>query len=130
MIAPTPNYTYYAEILEVVDGDTIGVLTSLGFTVSHGNNKKPMRFRFADIDVYETTLRAGTTPEEKIKGLEAKAWLAARLPVGTIVVLVSKKSEGEDAKFGRYLATVWHDGECINDKMVELGFTKPKKPAN
>jgi endonuclease YncB( thermonuclease family) len=126
MIAPVPNYTYYAEVLEVVDGDTIGVSVSLGFTASHGNKKKPMRFRFADIDVYETTLRNGTTPEQKLKGLEAKAWLSARLPVGTEIVLVSRKAEGEDAKFGRYLAVVWHNGECINDKMVELEFTKPK----
>jgi endonuclease YncB( thermonuclease family) len=125
--APIPSYIYAAEVREVVDGDTIGVIVDLGFTSSHGNKKKPMRFRFADIDVFETSLRAGTTPEDKTKGLEAKAWLAARLPVGTEVVIVSQKAEGEDAKFGRYLAVVWHQGECLNDKMVELGFTKPKK---
>jgi endonuclease YncB( thermonuclease family) len=126
-VAPVPSYTYAAEVQEVVDGDTIRVVVDLGFSASLGNKRHPMNFRFADIDVFETTLRAGTTPEEKLKGLEAKAWLSARLPVGTEVVIVSRKAEGEDAKFGRYLAVVWHQGECLNEKMVELGFEKPKK---
>jgi micrococcal nuclease len=124
MTMPQPSYIYRAEVVKVFDGDTIGVIVDLGFTSSHGNKREPMVFRFAGIDVFETTLRAGTTPEEKQKGLEAKSWLAARLPAGTEVVLQSIKQDGESAKFGRYLAYVWHDGENLSDKMASLGFGK------
>lgn len=123
MTAPVDNYVRAAKVTHVYDGDTIAAIVDLGYVVSIGNDRKPVRYRLANIDAFETTLRAGTTPEEKAKGIAAKAWLTERL-LGQDVTIESKKLDGEDAKFWRYLAVVWHNGECINDKMVELGFTK------
>ena len=127
MTMPSPAYVYRAEVVKVFDGDTIGVIVDVGFTISHGNKREPMVFRFAGVDVYETTLRAGTTLEEKQKGLMAKAWLEQRLPSGTEVVIQSIKQDGESAKFGRYLAYVWHQGENLSEKMISLGFDKNQK---
>lgn len=117
---PSVDYVYNATVTKVYDGDTLGCVVDLGFSAAIGNPKKPMVFRLSGIDAFETTLRDHTTPEQKQRGLEAKLWLTERV-LGKQIVLHSK---GEDAKFGRYLAEVWYEGESINEKMRTLGFTK------
>ena len=59
------------EITKVIDGDTVDVVIDLGFDLS-----KKERVRLAGIDTPESRTRDA---EEKVFGLEAKAYLKTRL---------------------------------------------------
>ena len=86
-------YEYKCIIERVVDGDTVDVSIDLGFGVWLHNE----RVRILGIDAPETRTR---DLEEKAAGLDAKAFVAQLLPVGSEQVLISKAFEG---KFGRIL---------------------------
>ena len=64
-------FEYRATCVHVSDGDTIDLADmDLGFGITMTQTQ---RFRLAGINTYETSLRGGTTPEEKEIGLKAKA---------------------------------------------------------
>lgn len=113
-------YDYPAEILFLVDADTIDILRDAG-----ADHFTKMRIRFDKIDAPER----GTA-----EGKAAKAWLLKILtnPDGSFknlyVVTVKDKKE----KYGRYLGLFWLWGEdpskvpSINDRMVSAGHAKYK----
>lgn len=111
-------YTYNAEIIKVVDGDTVWLMIDLGFDLFH---KK--KLRMASIDADE--LRDQT-------GKDASAYLKTLLAPGQKVLLKSDKTED---KYGRFVATVFIDAEVsvtisgtdINDHMVATGHAVYKK---
>ena len=101
-------YEYAAIVRRVVDGDTIDCDIDLGLRTWRMNE----RLRLAKINAPET--RGPERPD----GLASKAWLEARIPEGTEIVIQTQK----DDAFGRWIATIWRHGECLNDLMVEEGM--------
>lgn len=114
-------YQYQAEIIKVIDGDTIRADVDLGFSL-----RQKMVFRIYGIN----------TPE--IIGPNAAAGLAAKkavddlLPVGKVVTINTHKDEKE--KYGRFLADVVLVDETgaafnLSNYLIEKGFAEvyPKK---
>jgi micrococcal nuclease len=106
-----PFGPFRATVEYIVDGDTIDVLVDVGF-----NEYRYTRIRLAGINAPETS-----TPE----GMTAKAHIAAILPLGTPVLLLTAK---DTDIYARYIAWVTvEDGTVINDRMVTDGQAVYKK---
>ncbi len=108
-------YDYYAEVLNIVDADTLDLFTDKGT-----DDFKKMRIRFAKIDAPER----GT-----IEGKAAQNWLINLLsnPDKTYKPIYLFTLKDKKEKYGRYLGEFWLWGEdftkipSINDRMVEAG---------
>ena len=102
-------YTYKAECLRVVDGDTIDVRLDLGFNIYHKG-----RVRLMGIDTPESRTR---DLEEKKFGFLAKQYLKDWIHQHNHILVEST----EKGKFGRILGNIWNpDGtECVNIKIIE-----------
>ncbi len=100
------EYKYRAEIVRVVDGDTVDAEVDLGFDV-----KLSARFRMQGINAPEKNTQEGK------KSLER---LAELLPVGSQVVVQTTKDKRE--KYGRYLGTFLVAGKSVNQQLVDEGF--------
>lgn len=100
-------YTYKAELIKVVDGDTIDVLVDLGF-----DTWKKVRVRFLGIN----------TPESRTKDLEEKKkGLAAKARVKEILKENKNKFTLKSHGVGKY-------GRCLGEIFVEsLGETSLQK---
>ena len=100
------------EIVKVVDGDTVDIVIDLGFNLS-----KKERVRLAGIDSPESRTR---DTEEKVFGLEAKAYLKTRLEGSKKLIVKTEK----DGKYGRMLGWFYsHRSEgSINNEMIEKGY--------
>lgn len=105
-------WEYKADLLEVVDGDTIDVRINLGFHIF-----LDQRVRLAGINCPETRTK---DKAEKILGFLAKNELI-KLLTGKELILKTEK-EHSDEKFGRMLAVVWVDGVNVNNYLVENNF--------
>lgn len=112
------QYIYKAIVTKVVDGDTFDLQIDLGFDV-----KVKQRIRLNGADAYETSLRGGTTEEEKRKGIEAKEFLIDRIFNKEVIIETVKDKKG---KYGRYLANVCIDGKMVSEMLVEKGYVKGK----
>lgn len=117
------EYRYPAKILRVVDGDTIDVELTLadvdlgfGITVIQ---KHRVKLRLAGINAPETSTK---------EGKDASIYLKSILPEGGTCTVVTVKDRAE--KYGRYLAWVWQDGVCINDRIVADGHAVIYNPSN
>jgi micrococcal nuclease len=122
-------HEYKAEVLEVIDGDTIVLRVDLGYHITYTD-----KFRLWGINTPETTYRrSGMTDTqwaaEKAAGIQAKDFLTSRLS-GKTIWIKSRKQE----KFGRWLAIVWtdlaffHDVEMsINAELLRMGLAAPYK---
>ncbi len=117
-------YEYLATVNEVLDGDTLNLTVDLGFDPVYRRLK---RGRLYGINAPEKNTQAG---------LDAKAYLVARLPVGCkvrIKTIKPPKSEFEKTeKFGGFLVIVYpdimHDATTpetsLNDEMIAKGHAK------
>lgn len=110
-------WEYQAEVVRIVDGDTLHAMVDLGFSV-----KVAQVFRLARVDTPE--IRG----EERPDGLRAKAFVENALPVGSAIVIRTFKDK--QGKYGRYLAEVTFRnmlGEWVNlsDILLEGGYAKP-----
>lgn len=111
-------YDYYADVLAIVDGDTIDVRRDAG-----GDLWQVMRIRFNFINAPEKN-----TPE----GKQAKDWLIRLLtnPDGTFKPIYLFTVKDKKEKYGRYLGHFWIWGEdpaklpSVNDRMVKAGQAK------
>lgn len=101
-------YIYKAEVLKVIDGDTLELKVDLGF-----NAFCVERIRLLGIDAFETRTK---DPVEKIKGLEIKRRLTDFLSVYKDVFLKSTK----DQTFNRWLGDVFIDKELNKNIVVEI----------
>lgn len=90
-------YQYPAEVLRVIDGDTVTIRVDLGFYLYLQHN-----VRFFGVNAPELS-----TPE----GKAAKAELEKILPVGTQVVFQSHR--GRPDKYGRLLGNLFLNGELV-----------------
>lgn len=121
-------YIYKAELIRVVDGDTVDLIIDLGF-----DTFRRERFRLYGVDAPEINTAAGK---------EAKAWLIGVLgPYGAIYVeTIQLSTKAKRDKYGRFLAVLYDDladlranlppktlcVESINARMIEAGHAKER----
>ena len=103
-------YEYQCKIVKVIDGDTTDVDIDLGFGVW----LKKQRIRFYGVDTPESRT---SDKVEKVYGLMAKEFVQARLPVGSIQVLRTKK-DGK-GKYGRILGEFVVDDTTVNQLLID-----------
>ena len=103
---------YQAELIKVVDGDTIDCYIDLGFDI-----KIKKRVRYMGIDTWESRTR---DLEEKKKGLEAKAYTLEMLSRNDGKFKVKSHGVG---KYGRLLGEIFIEGEekSLNELLIENG---------
>lgn len=127
-------YNYKCVCDRVVDGDTIDAeVIDLGFGhYFHSIPEAPLRFRLAAVNAYETSLRQGTTPEQKEIGLKAKEWLANLIEGKTIRIHTVRA--GAKGSLGRFLAWLYLDDDnpmepeySINRMLLDNGFAVVSK---
>jgi len=111
-------YRYRATIVRVVDGDTVDVDIDLGFEVTLKNQ----RIRLIGIDSSEIRTR---DPEEKEKGLAARGFVEALLPVGSRHVLLSREYHGERGKFGRIIGDFEIGDGTLTQAILDAGHAVP-----
>ena len=102
---------YPAAIVRVIDGDTVLARISLGMNV-----QITQRVRLAGIDAPENHTLAGRL---------ATAYTQQRLLHQTVELEIGSRVFD---KYGRVLATVWHDGENFNDQLMQNGHAVPYPP--
>lgn len=112
-------FTYKAEIVNIVDGDTIDVDIDLGFNTW----VRDVRLRLNRINAYETRLVKGTTEEMKQLGIAGKNYIEQTVANAKEIV-VTTLGQG---KYGRWIAEIVIDGQNISDKLVELGYAVYKE---
>ncbi len=121
-------YVYKAELIRVVDGDTVDFIVDLGFDTSRRE-----RFRLYGIDAPEIRTLAGKA---------AKAWLWEALqPLDAIYVqTIQLETKAKRDKYGRFLAVLYREFgdvrtklpekrlalESINSEMIEVGHAKER----
>lgn len=129
---PYPRYQYDAEVIEVVDGDTLHlnvtlINVDLGFDTRLTHSQR-VTVRLTGID---------TLPQSTPGGAKATDWLKREIfgapedvvPNAGRVIIRTTKDKKE--KYGRYLAEIWIFGDdpdndlSVNDIMVELGLAIP-----
>ena len=98
-------YEYNAQVLRVVDGDTVDVLIDCGFSTF-----RKERVRLYGINAPESRTR---DKEEKKKGLAAKARLD-QLITNTEGKIVVKTELDKEGKYGRILGVIWDEGKKKN----------------
>ena len=109
-----PAYTYNAELVRVVDGDTVDLNIDLGLSVW----KRGERIRLYGINAPEVR------GEEKQRGLAATTFLYQCLAnSGEIIVETIRDKKG---KYGRYLGNLYAHGENgtiynVNEHMINEG---------
>lgn len=106
-------FTYKAEIIKVVDGDTVDAIVDLGFRVSI-----KMRFRLAGIDTAELKSKDA---ELKVLANDAKKFMTDLLLNKTVIIETEKTD-----KYGRWLATIRlsPDAKSINEQLIEANLAK------
>ncbi len=108
-------YEYAATVARVIDGDTVELCVDLGFRMSFVDI-----FRLARINTPE--LRGKQRPE----GVAAKKALLAIVNACDCKIRVRTfKTRGRArGKYGRWLAELYDDRGCINDRLVETGHAE------
>ena len=112
-MAKLDKFVYNAKLDRVVDGDTCDALIDLGF-----NTFVKKRIRFMGVDTWESRTR---NKEEKVKGLEAKAYTKDKLK-NSDDGKFTLKSHGT-GKCGRVLGEIFIKGEeqSLNELLKENG---------
>jgi len=108
-----PAYEYAAEVIRVIDGDTVEVFIEkdVGFDVVVRFKKQ---VRMTGIDAPE---KSGATAAA---GLASKALVQSLLPPGTSIIMRTEKPDATE-KFGRFLATIWLNGENLSEHLIKVG---------
>ncbi len=108
-----PNYTYFAKLVNVVDGDTVDLLVDLGFYVNIRE-----RFRLSFINTPELN---SIDQMERLIAIEAKNFILQYLNMAVRI-----KSTKKD-KYGRFLAEIFVEGETtsLNQQLLDLELASP-----
>ena len=108
-------YEYKAQVVKVIDGDTVDVDIDLGF----GIWLKDERVRIMGIDTPESRTR---DKEEKVFGNAAKDRLKEMLGKDTVLrTQVNKDGEDMKGKFGRLLGDFVYEDSTVAKTLVEEG---------
>ena len=120
-------YIYKADLIRVVDGDTVDLVIDLGF-----DTLRKERFRLYGVDAPEMNTAEGKA---------AKAWLIGILgPYGAIYVqTIQLETKAKRDKYGRFLAVLYDElptlipimrepihPSSINAKMIVEGHAKER----
>lgn len=108
-------YTYRADIVRVIDGDTVVADIDLGFDVWRKNE----HLRLFGIDAAER----GTEEGQRVKQELADRIEGRSLQICTIKAKTSDKAA--TGSFGRYLVEIYLNGENINAWLLETGRAVP-----
>ena len=108
-------YIYKADLIRVVDGDTVDLIIDLGFDTS-----RIERFRLYGIDAPEMNTAEGKA---------AKAWLedAIRPPEPIYVQTIQLSTKAKRDKYGRFLAVLYDD---LGDIDANRAMKTPVSPAS
>jgi len=108
-------FTYNAELVKVVDGDTVDLKVDLGFDVFI-----EIRVRLYGVDTPETRTK---DLAEKEKGLKAKQFVVESFEKNgnRCVINTIKDSKG---KYGRYLGVIVFGEKVLNEMLKEEGLLK------
>ncbi|WP_420408723.1 thermonuclease family protein [Hoeflea sp.] len=107
-------YQYKAEIVRVIDGDTVVADIDLGFNTW----RRDEHLRLYGID----------TPERRKATMDgwraAKAALAQRIEGRELIICTIKNKRGDEdvGKYGRYLVKIYDGEDLVNDWMLEQGL--------
>ncbi len=100
-----PNYVFRAELVRIVDGNTVSMNLDLGFGVwIHKQN-----LTLFDED------KGGPDEASKAKNGQRVAKMRELLQGSTDIVI--KTVRDKDASPPRYFATIWADGVKVNDEL-------------
>jgi len=108
-------YEYKAEVVKIVDGDTIDVVVDVGFKMT-----THQRIRLAKIDTPETFRRKKDSEEYK-RGMAAKNYVIDRLRANKNLIILETAKDPD--MYGRYLGIIWLS-DCdtsLNDELLEKG---------
>jgi micrococcal nuclease len=109
------EYSYAADLIKVVDADTLDVRVDLGFHMAFTT-----RLRLYGVNAPEMSTPAGVAARDWV-GL----WLARHAKNGQVRIL-SRKPEGDQDKYGRYLAwVIAPGGACLNKDLLSAGHAVP-----
>ena len=107
-------FKYNAELIRVIDGDTIVAMVDLGFSTW-----KKVTIRFYGLNAPESRTK---DLEEKEKGLETKEYLIKLLQENNDKFILQSHGVG---KFGRCLGEIFIDGNNINQQLINEGHATP-----
>lgn len=107
---PTPNWCHPAQVVRVIDGDTMVVRLDLG------------RYGGGDRVEVETTIRVAGLycPELREPGGHEALARAAELLIDTEVVVQTRKPNPRDP-YGRVVADIWLGSWLYAELMIEEG---------
>jgi|DEB0MinimDraft_10_1074344.scaffolds.fasta_scaffold06715_4 micrococcal nuclease len=108
-------FTYNAELVNVVDGDTVDLKIDLGFDIFINT-----RVRLLGIDTPEIRTR---NLVEKTRGMEAKKFVENAFAENDnkCVLQTLKDKKG---KYGRYLATIIVGDKSLNQMLIDNNHKK------
>ncbi len=113
---PVGPYVYYADIVEVYDGDTVTADIDLGFHTWRRDEK----LRLFGIDAPEVR------GDDKQAGFKSRDWLREQVLDKRIIINTVKYKGKTRGKYGRYLARLFvrNENVClsINDELVRKGL--------
>ena len=105
MLPPEQTYCYEAELVRVVDGDTLDCKIDLGF-----NMQTTQRVRLSSVNAPEP--RGAEAVAGKWVGEKVRSWFGGEKD------LVLKSNSYEPDKYGRCLANVWCMGVSLNNWLL------------
>lgn len=119
-------YTYAAQTVRVVDGDTAILMVDLGCDVH-----LKIRVRLYGLNTPEIH-GISKNSEEYQKGIAAKNFLEQLITNRDLIVRTYKTKGGEEkrGKYGRYLAEIWlredfPDKPSVNQRLLDGGYAVP-----
>lgn len=104
-------WEYRAELDRAVDGDTLDLKVDLGFSI-HNH----IRVRLADVDTAEI-YGVKKDSDEYQRGIEHKNFVEEWFEDKDQLTVRTEKDR--TGKYGRYIARVYADAECLNDRLIE-----------
>lgn len=105
-----PAYRYRAQLIRVIDGDTVVLDIDVGFRL-----RGTMPVRLAGINTPELSEPAGKDARLWVIG-----WFAGH-------AWVTVETEKDPEKYGRWLGRVYRDGDeqSLNDHLITAGLAQP-----
>lgn len=107
-------YFYHAQLIRVIDGDTIVAMVDLGFDT---HSKKTIRLY--GIDAWESRTR---DLNEKKKGILATEFLQKTLDQTSGKFILESKGVG---KFGRCLGVIYVNEQNVNELLIKEHHATP-----
>ena len=109
-------YQFWAQVIHIVDGDTLDLEVALGFELKVKN-----RFRLLGVDAPEMHGVKHNSSEYK-QGVASKKALSTFTPRGAWVEVKTFAHKRE--KYGRWLCILYKDGKDINRALIDQGYAQ------